>query len=71
FNAENLELSGTAVTNYCATTTQVDCGFLQPTNPNFLSLIDRNPTSTRVGKLLTGNLPGAPFQMQLGARFVF
>lgn len=71
FNAENIELSGTAVTNYCATTTQVDCGFGAPTNRNFLSLIDLNPTSTRVGKLLTGNLPGAPFQMQLGARFVF
>lgn len=71
FNFENLELSGSAVTNYCATTTQVDCGFLAPSNPNFLSLIDFNPTSTRLGKLLTGNLPGAPFQMQLGARFVF
>jgi outer membrane receptor for ferrienterochelin and colicin len=71
FNAENIELSGTGVTNYCATTTQVDCGFSAPSNPNFLSLIDLNPTSTRVGKLLTGNLPGAPFQMQLGARFTF
>jgi outer membrane receptor for ferrienterochelin and colicin len=71
FNNENIELNGTAVTNYCATTTQVNCGFLAPSNPNFLSLIDSNPTSTRFGQLLTGNLPGAPFQMQLGARFVF
>jgi hypothetical protein len=71
FNLENIELSGTTVTNYCASTTQVDCGFLGPTNPNFLSLRDLNPTSTRFGNLLLGNLPGSPFQMQVGARFTF
>ncbi len=71
FNAENIELAGSTVTNYCATTTQRDCGFLAPSNRNFLSKIDLNPTSTRVGKLLLSNNPGAPFQMQLGARFVF
>jgi hypothetical protein len=70
-NAENIELAGSTVTNYCATTTQRDCGFLAPSNKNFLSKIDLNPTSSRVGKLLLTNNPGAPFQMQLGARFVF
>src|SRR5262249_7710895 len=59
FNLLNIELSTSAtVVNYCATTTQVDCGFLAPTNPNFLSLRDRNPTSTRFGSLLKINNPG-------------
>ncbi len=71
FNLENIQFSGAAVTNYCATTTQRDCGFLAPSNPNFLSLRDLNPNSTRFGSLLTGNNPGSPFQMQLGARFTF
>ncbi|MEW6126271.1 MAG: carboxypeptidase regulatory-like domain-containing protein [Acidobacteriota bacterium] len=71
FNLENIQLSGSQVTNYCATTTQRDCGFLAPSNPNFLSLYDLNPASSRRGSLLLTNNPGAPFQMQLGARFTF
>jgi len=34
-------------------------------------LIDQNPTSTRLGKLLLNNNPGEPFQVQVGARFKF
>ncbi len=71
FNLDNIELNGTAVTNFCASTSDLSCGFLAPSNPNFLSLIDRSPTSTRFGSLLLGNNPGAPFQMQVGARFNF
>ena len=37
FNWENIQLAGTAVTNYCAGTAPADCGFGAPTNPNFLS----------------------------------
>lgn len=72
-NLENIELAGTAVTNYCASATAT-CGFLAPTNPNFLSLRDNNPTSTRFGSLLLGNNPnafGGVFQLQFGARFQF
>ncbi|MEW6207365.1 MAG: carboxypeptidase regulatory-like domain-containing protein [Acidobacteriota bacterium] len=70
-NLENIELQGTAVTNFCASTSDRSCGFLGPTNPNFLSKFDRSPTSTRFGNLLLSNNPGAPFQMQIGARFTF
>ncbi|MBK5299332.1 MAG: TonB-dependent receptor [Vicinamibacteria bacterium] len=71
FNWDNLELSGTTVTNYCAAPIASNCGFGEPTNPNFLSLTDQVPTSTRVGQLLLNNLPGAPRQIQLGVRFQF
>ena len=73
FNLNNIELAGTAVTNFCAgaTTVEPTCGFLFPTNPNFLSLTDRNPTSPRFGQLLLTNNSGEPFQLQLGARFTF
>jgi len=79
FNMKNIEIndnSGTnaGVTNFCAAVgglTPRNCGFLGPTNPNFLQLIDRSPTSTSFGKLLLTNNPGSPFQMQLGARFQF
>ncbi len=71
FNWDNIELSGTPVTNYCAGTPASDCGFGAPTNPNFLSLTDQNPTSTRPGQLLLNNNPGAPRQIQLGVRFQF
>ena len=71
FNWDNIELSGTPVTNYCAGTIASDCGFGAPTNPNFLSLTDQNPTSTRRGQLLLNNTPGAPRQIQLGVRFQF
>jgi hypothetical protein len=71
FNFENIELSGTPVTNYCAGTPASDCGFGAPTNPNFLSLTDENPASARRGQLLLNNIPGAPRQIQLGVRFQF
>ena len=71
FNWDNIELSGTPVTNYCAAPIASDCGFGAATNPNFLSLTDENPTSTRRGQLLLNNIPGAPRQIQLGLRFQF
>ncbi len=78
FNFENTQLSqlNTGVVNYCVpapgtTTIPADCGFGAPTNPNFLSLVDRNPDSKTFGLPLTGNDPGAPFQVQLGLRYQF
>jgi len=71
FNLQNITYSGSVVTNYCAAPQPADCGFTAPTNPNFLKLIDQNPTSTRLGKLLLNNNPGEPFQVQVGARFKF
>jgi hypothetical protein len=71
FNLENLEYAGSAVTNYCAAPVPQNCGFEGPTNLNFLSLTDNNPSSATFGQLLTGNTPGQPFQMQLGVRFTF
>ncbi|MEK6324126.1 MAG: carboxypeptidase regulatory-like domain-containing protein [Acidobacteriota bacterium] len=73
FNLSNIQLSGSAVTNYCAgtQTASSNCGFLGPTNPNFLQTIDRSPTSVRFGQLLLTNTGGEPFQMQFGARFTF
>ncbi|HWP42253.1 MAG TPA: hypothetical protein VNO14_03385, partial [Blastocatellia bacterium] len=70
-NLDNIELAGNAVTNYCDAPAPLDCGFLAPTNPNFLQLIDQSPNSPRRGSLLLNNNPGAPFQMQFGARFQF
>jgi hypothetical protein len=71
FNIDNIELAGSAVTNFCASTSTANCGFLGPTNPNFLSLVDRNPTSARFGSLLLSNNSGSPFQVQAGARYTF
>jgi len=71
FNFENIELNGSQVFNYCASPVPLDCGFGAPTNPNFLQLFDRIPTSPRFGQLLLNNNPGAVFQMQFGARFHF
>jgi hypothetical protein len=71
FNWDNIELSGTQVTNYCAAPITSDCGFGAPTNPNFLQLTDQVPTSARVGQLLLNNLPGNPRQIQLGVRLQF
>jgi hypothetical protein len=42
-----------------------------PTNPNFLSLTDQNPASSRQGELLLNNTPGDPRQVQLGLRVQF
>jgi carboxypeptidase family protein len=71
FNLENIQLAGSTVTNFCASSTELNCGFLAPTNPNFLQVRDLNPTSTRFGQLLTTNNAGDPFQVQLGVRFIF
>ncbi|HSB11285.1 MAG TPA: TonB-dependent receptor [Blastocatellia bacterium] len=75
FNKKNLQFSG-ASTTFCApvapaTSISANCGFLGPTNPNFLQLVDQNPTSARKGLILLNNNPGPPFQMQFGARFQF
>jgi len=66
FNYDNIQLSGTAVTNYCAGTAPLDCGFGAPTNPNFLALRD-----SVTGQLIQTNIPGAPRQVQLGVRYEF
>jgi hypothetical protein len=70
-NLDNIEIGGSTSTNFCSSTSDPTCGFLGPTNPNFLQLYDRNPTTTRPGSILLNNTPGAPFQMQFGARFQF
>jgi hypothetical protein len=71
FNWDNIELTGSAVQNYCAGTSPDDCGFGAPTNPNFLSLTDNNPTSATLGQLIRTNNPGAPRQVQFGVRYQF
>ena len=71
FNWDNIQLAGSAVTNYCTGTAPDDCGFGAPTNVNFLSLVDNTPTSTTFGQLIRTNNPGAPRQVQLGVRFQF
>jgi len=68
-NLMNLQYAGTSTT-YCSGSA-ANCGFVGPTNPNFLSSIDHNGSSARVGKLLLTNNPGPVFQMQFGARFQF
>jgi hypothetical protein len=75
FNLQNLQFAGTSTT-FCApppgsTVISRDCGFLGPTNPNFLQTIERNPAAARFGKVLLNNNPGPVFQMQFGARFQF
>lgn len=77
-NLQNTQIAGTASTNYCIAppppapnVVPANCGFLGPTNPNFLSLVDHLPTSSRFGKLLLNNNPGAPLQVQVAARFQF
>jgi hypothetical protein len=72
FNLQNLQLSG-ASTTFCSGNTAIgsNCGFLGPTNPNWLQVRDQNIASARLGNLLLNNNPGPPFQMQFGARFQF
>lgn len=65
FNTENIQFSGSQVTNYCATTSQRDCGFGAPSNPNFLRVKNSS------GSYLFNNNPGQVFQMQFGARLQF
>jgi hypothetical protein len=71
FNFSNIQLSGGQVTNYCSGGNLLFCGLSGPTNINFRSLVENNPTSSRRGQLLLNNSPGQIFQMQLGARFQF
>jgi hypothetical protein len=79
FNLTNIEINdngGTnaGVTNYCLAVggvTPRDCGFLAPSNPNFLQVRDKTANAATFGKLLLTNNPGSPFQMQFGARFQF
>lgn len=71
FNWDNLELVGATVTNYCAAPVPLNCGFGAPSNPNFLSLTDNVPTSSRAGQLLLNNAPGEPRQVQFGVRLQF
>ena len=71
-NRSDSQFSGSATTNYCATSNSV-CGLSGVTNLNFLNIIQQTSTATNVGKLnLSGLNPGQQvFQMQLGARFQF
>ncbi|HKS39998.1 MAG TPA: hypothetical protein VJX74_05240, partial [Blastocatellia bacterium] len=76
FNLTNIEINdngGTnaGVTNFCSAPVPRDCGFLAPTNLNFLQVRDHTLNASTFGKLLLTNNPGSPFQMQLGARFTF
>lgn len=71
FEINNIEYSGTTVTNYCNSAAEVTCGFGAPTNVNFLSITDNNPASPRFGQYLLNNNAGAPRQIQLGVRFMF
>lgn len=66
-NAENLQLpfGNARVTNYCAAPVPANCGFSGPTNPDFLKKKDAN------GAYILTNNPGAPFQLQFGARLQF
>ena len=72
FNRSNLQLSGTATTNYCSAS-NARCGLDGITNINFGQIIQQITTATNFGKLnLAGLNPGSQvFQMQLGARFYF
>lgn len=70
FNAMNLQYAGQQ-RQFCGGTIGSDCGFRGPTNLNFMQLREQNPTSTSLGRLLTGNTVGTPFQMQLGIRYQF
>lgn len=70
FNADGLQYAGAEVTNYCAASTPT-CGFDAPSNPNFLQVVDRNPTSPRFGSYLLNNTPGEPRQVQVGVRVSF
>jgi hypothetical protein len=66
FNFENVTLFGATVANYCANPVPRNCGFPgTQTNTNFLQVKGAN------GRYITSNNPGAPFQVQFGARFQF
>ena len=61
-----LDQGYSTVANYCASSRDRGCGLTaQPTNPNFAR------TRGADGAYLTGNIPGPPFQMQVGFRLLF
>jgi outer membrane receptor for ferrienterochelin and colicin len=66
-NLNNIQLSGSTVTNYCAAPVPANCGFGAPSNPNFLKVKNAS------GNFILTNNPGVtgPFQVQFGARFHF
>ena len=68
FNLDNVTLDQgySTVANYCASSRDAACGLSgQPTNPDFAR------TRGADGEYLTGNIPGPPFQMQIGFRLLF
>ena len=68
FNLDNVTLDQgySTVANYCAGSRDLGCGLTaQPTNPDFAQ------TRGADGEYLTGNIPGPPFQMQVGFRRLF
>ena len=68
FNLDNVTLDPgyATVANYCAGSRDLACGLSgQPTNPDFAR------TRGVDGEYLTGNIPGPPFQMQVGFRLLF
>jgi hypothetical protein len=68
FNAQNLQYSGSDVTQYC-NTVNAACGLSgAPTNPNFLKIFDQNGNYILTNTLGSVNLV---FQAQLGVRLQF
>ena len=68
FNRDNVTLNQglSTVANYCASSRDRSCGLDgRPSNPNFAR------TRGQDGEYLTGNIPGPPFQMQIGFRLLF
>ncbi|MCY4599179.1 MAG: TonB-dependent receptor [Acidobacteria bacterium] len=68
FNLDNVTLDQgySTVANYCASSGYTACGLSGlPTNPDFAR------TRGADGEYLTGNIPGPPFQMQIGFRLLF
>ncbi|MGI8788683.1 MAG: TonB-dependent receptor [Pyrinomonadaceae bacterium] len=69
----NLQIGGSATTNFCASTSDATCGLNGATNINFLQTRQQNTSSSTFGQLnLSGVNPGSQvFQVQFGARFQF
>ena len=68
FSVDNVTLNQwfSTVSNYCASSRDPSCGLDgQPSNPNFAR------TRGEDGEYLSGNIPGPPFQMQIGFRLLF
>lgn len=68
FNLDNVTLDQeySAVADYCADAGDLTCGLSgRPTNPDFAQ------TRGADGEYLPGNIPGPPFQVQVGFRLLF